>query len=82
MCHVPYIEQAYVVSMPIHNPDRQGLIITGSDINITGKFYFDLLLDFSETDLNQPGLCRTTRPGPRTPDPESGSSDTCSTMRK
>ena len=37
--------------MPIHNPDRQGLIITGSDINITGKgkFCFDLLLDFSES---------------------------------
>ena len=32
--------------MPIHNPDRQGLIITGSDINIAGygnNFVFDIL---------------------------------------
>lgn len=44
MCQFPNIEQAYVVSMPNHNPDRQGPIITGSDINIAGKgkFYFDL----------------------------------------
>ena len=50
MCHVPNIEQAYVVSMPNHNPDRQGHIITGSDINITGKgkFYLDLFLVFLE----------------------------------
>ena len=50
MCHFPNIEQAYVVSMPNHNPDRQGPIITGSDINIAGKgkFYFDLFLAFLE----------------------------------
>ena len=32
--------------MPIHNPDRQGLIITGSDINSAGygnNFVFDIL---------------------------------------
>ena len=50
MCHFPNIEQAYVVSMPNHNPDRQGHIITGSDINIAGKgkFYLDLFLVFLE----------------------------------
>ena len=50
MCHFPNIEQAYVVSMLNHNPDRQGPIITGSDINITGKgkFYFDLPWDYFE----------------------------------
>ena len=50
MCQFPNIEQAYVVSMPNHNPDRQGPIITGSDINIAGKgkFYLDLFLVFLE----------------------------------
>ena len=50
ICQFPNIEQAYVMSMPNHNPDRQGPIITGSDINIAGegKFYFDLFLVFLE----------------------------------